>query len=275
MDFGPPSTDRSLQMHRRAALTTNDVDPSLIHRRISTIYPSPPPGADIAFWGEAWEGGTFYCKADKDGRPIRATEWLFTSLANQVGIATAPCSVIENDDGETFFGSLDLTGTASIFDVRDFLSKRHRGDFGQPSEWPGQHLSGLYAYDMFVGNPDRSIQNFMLRNDGLNRVVLAIDFASARLADLSGYNFPIESDATVHVGRFLRERQGFYVRSAYEMIDLIAGVPAATIERFLREMPVDWLTKEQGEGICEHWSRKKFHARLMALRSGLADGSLL
>jgi hypothetical protein len=274
MEIRPPSIGVSPMTDGRDLASEMGSQVALFPRRISTIYPAPPPGADITFWGEAWEGGTFYCKADKDGRAIRASEWLYTSVARHLGFATADFCVIENG-GETFFGSLQLPSAADIFEVKRFLSASRRGELGQRSEWPGQYLSQLYSYDLFIGNPDRSMRNFLMQNEGLNRRVCAIDFASARLDGFTGYHFPVETTETLRVGRFLREQHGFFRRSAYEMIDRIAAIPSGVIEGFVRGMPDDWLTKEQSEGVCENWSENRIQGRLMALRSGLADESLL
>jgi len=275
MEVEPPKYKARPAIGGRSASSKMGDQANLIPRRISTRYPSPPPGADITFWGEAWEGGTFYCKDDKDGRAIRATEWLLTSIARHVGLATADFSLIENDAGDTFFGSLQLPSSADRFEVQRFLSTSRVGELGQPSEWPGQHLSQVYAYDLFVNNPDRSLANFLLQNEGLSSRLCLIDFASAHLDGFTDYNFPVETSVTVRVGRFLRDRHRFFLRSAYEMIDRIAAIPGGVVEGFVRQMPDDWLTTEQSEGICENWSENRIKGRLMALRSGLADESLL
>lgn len=248
---------------------------SLFYRRIGTIYPTPSIGADLALYCEAVEGGSYYCKFDKDGRQIRATEWLCTHLAAHLGIATAECAILEDETGASYFGSRELISTASEFEVRDFLNHPSPNELGGPSEWPGRYLEQVFAFDMFVGNGDRSMRNFLLVNEGQSRRICAIDFASARLVDWSGYNFPVVTDQTVSVGRRLRETHGPFPASAFEMIDRIGAVPVETIEGILKGMPKDWLTAEQREGTCDNWSSDRVKGRLMALRSGIADGTLL
>ena len=249
---------------------------SLYPLRVSTIYPGGVNGADILYCCEVDKGGTFYCKADKDGRLIRATEWLCTHLAAHLNIVTAECAAIEDPhSGDTLFGSRQILSPASDFEAAKFLNTPQLGELGQPSEWPGAYLSGLYALDMFLNNPDRGKQNFFLQREGLRQRLFAFDFASARLDNLAGKNFPIASSATVGIGRFLRRKHGFFQRSAFEMIDRIAVIPAETIATFLGSMPKDWMSSEQREGICELWSGKRIGGRLMALRTGIADESLL
>ena len=251
-------------------------EPSLFPLRISTIYPDLVNGADISFSCEADRGGTYYCKGDKGRRLIRATEWFCTHLAAHLGIPTPECAILEHPrTSETFFGSQQLSSLASDVELSTFLRNPQRGELGQPAEWPGAYLSGLYAFDLFVSNPDRGMNNFLLNREGLTRRLCVFDFASVDITVLAGMNFPVASDATVHIGRFLRDRHGFFRQAAFEMIDRLSAVPAETIAGFLKRMPGDWMHAEQREGICELWSGKRLGGRLAALRTGIADESLL
>ena len=268
---------KSAEDSRRRSLPSDMAQqPSLYPLRIGTRYPPLVNGADISFCCEAELGGTYFCKNDKDQRPIRATEWLFTHLARQVDLVTPECAVLEDPvSGETVFGSLNVKGAASPFEAKVFLGTPLKGDFGQPSEWPGRYLSGLYVFDLFVGNIDRSLEDFFILQDGYNRQLCSFDFASAELGVLSSRKFPVATTATIKVGRFLRSRHRFFDRAANEMVDRIAAVPADVIASILKPMPEDWLGKKQREDICELWSEKRFGGRLLALRTGIADESLL
>ena len=237
----------------------------LFPRRVSTIYPPMANGADICFVCEAREGGTYYCKTDKDGREIRATEFLSARLSEHVGIPTPFVSVLENDSGATFFGSLAHTSTASEFETRAYLSTPMKDELGRPSGWVGQYLARVDVLDRFLNNPDRSFQNFILQD----RKLCAIDFAAVRLMDLSTERFPVEKTPTVSLRSFARKTHGPHPAFAKEMVDRIAGVPIEAIEGFLKEMPADWLTNEQREQLCEIWSGPKLQRRLAALRADL------
>lgn len=250
--------------------------PSLYPIRIGIIYPRNVNGADICYTCHSEQGELYYCKDDKDGRIIRATEWFSTNLARHLNIATADCAVLEEpNSGQTVFGSRHAISSAASFDAKNFLSIPLEDELGQPGEWIGRYLSGLYAFDLFLNNPDRGFQNFLLLQHGINRQLCAIDFASAQLGDLAGTNFPVASTHTVFVGRFCRQKHGFYPESAFEMIRRLAAVPPQIIAGFLDGMPDDWMTSKQREGICEHWSGNGIEGRLAALRSGIADESLL
>lgn len=249
---------------------------NLFAPRVGTKYPSLVNGYDIAFSCEADRGGTFYCKTDKFGRPIRATEWLLTHIANHLGIPTAECSEIyDPETNELVFGSRHALGAAAPAEAKAFLMQPQRNELGQPSAWPGAFLSGLYAYDLFTDNHDRGLNNFLLQQEGFTRRLIAFDFASADLAALAGRNFPVATSTTVKIGKLLRTQHGFFRQSAFEMVDRIAAIPAETIGSFLGSMPDDWMSRGQREGIYELWSKKRLGGRLTALRTGLADESLL
>lgn len=261
---------------RRVAPEEMSAQPNLFPLQISSRHPATANGADISFCCFDKVGSYFYCKEDSNNRPIRAIEWFFTQLARHLGIVTPEAAVLEDPmSGTTAFGSLKVVSPASEFEAKKFLSTPRRGELGQPSEWPGAYLAGLLAFDMFASNPDRCLENFFLLNEGLTRRLCAFDFASSRLADLTTRRFPIASDATVRIGRFLRRQHGIFPGATNEMIDRIAAVSADTIAGMLKPMPSDWMSVEQREGICELWAAKRLGGRLMALRTGIADESLL
>jgi hypothetical protein len=251
------------------------VQPGLFPKRVSTKYPLRVQGADIAFVCEVAEGGTYYCKEDSRARSTRLIDWVCTRLADHVGVATALCAVVEDDDGQTYFGSLQHKSTSLGFSADAFLRKPRRGELGQPSEWPGRHLSQLYVLDLFLDNADRDMPNFVLESEGQNLRLCAIDFAASELGSLSTREFPIAQTRTFLVGKLLRHTHGFFQDSALEMIDRIAAVPTSAIAGFLAETPSDWATEMQREDICEVWQSVQMQERLAALRSGIKDGSLL
>lgn len=256
--------------------SSRSLEPSLFPLRIGATFPLCVNGADISFSCQSECGDTYYCKSDKDGRLIRATEWFFTNLAKHLNVATADCAImLQEKSGETFFGSRDLISSASAFDTELYLNTKQVNELGQHVGWLQQYLSRLYAMDLFFSNIDRNKRNFLLQRDGLSRRLCAIDFASGRLGDLHGKNFPVADAATVRVGRILRRHHGFSKMAAFEMIDWIRTVSAETIDATLGRMPDDWMSAEQREGICGLWSSKRIGERLEALRAGIADESLL
>jgi hypothetical protein len=257
-----------------AAPTHFDSQLSLLPTRISTIYPNHPTGKHIKFLCTAVDGLDYHCKADADGRPTRATEWIAQSVALHLGIAVPEFRVMEDKDGdETLFGSRNVISTAGNFEVRDYLTRKKVNEFGGPTDWFGRRLSGLYALDMFLNNPDRGVSNFVLEKGSPADKLSAIDFADAHLEDITSDRFPVATSNTVCNGKFVENVHGFFLDSAMEMIEKIRLVPASVIEGIIGAMPDDWMAHDQKIQLCAAWADNRLQPRLSALRAGLEDGS--
>lgn len=250
-----------------------DSQPSLLPTRISTIYPQQPTGKHVTFLCTAVDGFDYYCKADAHGRPIRATEWIAQSLAHHLGIAVPEFRVMEGLDGETLFGSRQVISTAGIFEVRDYLSRKKLNEIGGPTDWFGRWLTGLFVLDLFLNNPDRGTNNFILEKGGSVDGLRVIDFADGRLEDVTTNRFPVAASNTVCNGKFVESVHGFFLDSASEMIEKIRLIPVPVIEGIIGGMPNDWMADEQKLQICAAWADNRLQSRLSALRSGLEDGS--
>jgi hypothetical protein len=247
----------------------------LFWKRVSTVYTSKPNGADIAFMCEVAEGGTYYCKEDSGPRTARLNEWFCTNLARHLGIPTAACAIIENDEGHTYFGSLRHHSTVDDFLVKKYLSTPRLDELGSHSGWLGRFLAGLWAFDMCLDNYDRDYGNFVLWRDGSRLVLAPIDFASAQPLSLPTARFAVAPMRTILVGRILRKLHGSFDESAVEMTHRIAAVPIVTIRSILTGIPDDWASAAQKEAICDAWTSGRLGSRLAALRAGLEDGTLL
>lgn len=244
---------------------------TLFHRRVSTRLPDAVQGRHLAFGCIADDGSYFFCKDDADGHPVKATEWVATRLAREVGIATAHCAVVEDvESGEKFFGSKLVPSVGDKFAVSSFLSRAHRNEIGELGPWPGQYLAMLRAFDLFVDNPDRGNDNFVLARDGLQTNLCAIDFGSARIFRCTTDAFPIESERTIFVGKLHQQTHGRHVESAMELLDRLARTPADLVRSILNEMPEAWLSEIQRGTFHEFWSDGRKQQRLDNLRRALS-----
>jgi hypothetical protein len=243
----------------------------LFHRRVSTRLPDAVQGRHLAFTCFTDDGSYFFCKEDRDGHPARATDWFATRLARHLGIPTAECAIIEDSEtGEEFFGSRRLPSVADRFAVAEFLARPRNNELGGPGTWPGQFLAMLRAYDLFIDNPDRGPENFVLSRDGSHTNLCPIDYASARLFRCSTDHFPLDHERTIFVGKAHELIHGPHRESAVEMLNRLAGVPAGIINGILGEMPETWLTDQQRGTFSEFWSAGPKDQRLQNLRTVLS-----
>jgi hypothetical protein len=179
--------------------------------------------------------------------------------------------------GETYFGSKEIWGAANRFDAQTFLTTRPAYDpaIGDPYSWLSWYLSRLYAFDLFVGNPDRQVCNFLLVQEGSKRRLWAFDFDAADLSLIKTSNFPIVQTKTLSVGRLWRQHRHFDESSAFELIDWLGAISTTALESILAPIPDDWMSSDKREAFVDDWRKGASAARLTALRCGLKDGSLL
>ncbi|MFO6430968.1 HipA family kinase [Erythrobacter sp. W302b] len=244
---------------------------------LTGIRPSQPQGQHIKLVGEVG-GSVYYCKSALNGKDVCANEWIYSSLARHVGIPVPDfCPIIDYRTGETLFGSKETWGTADEFEVQTLLTTPPNADpvIGDPFAWLGSYLSQVYAFDVFAGNVDRHLRNFLLIPGSPARRLLAYDFASSQLIHRASDHFPIAQTRTQLVGRQLRKLRKFDIESAIEILERIRAVPISQIASFLSSIPDEWITEDQRGQVYEQWSGDVVTERVKALISGLRDGSLL
>jgi hypothetical protein len=237
----------------RRGLTTS-IQKSMFNVRVSTILPNPPIGQHHSMLCIGEDGRTYHCKEDVGHMRIRATEWIATRLADHIGISVADCAIIEGFQGESYFGSREPISLGAEHEFEHFLNVVSRDETGRRHSWIGQYFARVWAFDLFVDNPDRLLRNFILDRDGSVARLRAIDFASARFLKVPDTNFPVATDNTSIVGKAVRNRYGAHCDAAFELLERIRAVPPGVIEGFIREMPDDWLPADQMGGFVEVWS---------------------
>lgn len=236
----------------------------------------PPEGAHIEFVTRADDGELYYCKGDRHGIPCRMREAFFSQLASGVNLAPPDFRIIEDEDsGETYFGSRRMPSTAAKLQTIRFLRTDRKDELGRHLPFPSRWFSQLYAFDMFIGNGDRSASNIIGFLDGRVMGLRPIDFSAANLALCGLTDFPDGKSETVQVARNLRTVHSFFADSAIQMLDQLRAVPASVVQTFFEAIPDEWIDVGERERIREIWSNSQLDKRLEALRAGLSDGRLL
>lgn len=241
--------------------------------RMTGQVPTPPIGQDLCATGFCDGGQFYYCKGDDGHRLVRATERLFTTLADHVNIPVAPSQSVEVE-GELLFGSRKHPSTEEAEAVKAFCSQASRSEFGSPSRWKASYFSSLFVFDIFIGNGDRSINNLVAYRDFSLFRILAIDFAASTLLMNPGVDIVGDRTQTRAFSSMMRLIHGFDEDAASEMISSLENVPYSFIETVLDRMPTGWLDAEVGRRFLEFWGGGSRIERLARLRAGLKDGSL-
>lgn len=247
--------------------------PSLIGVRLATPLPIPPIGADLAAYGYGDDQNLYYCKDDVGHRRVRATEFLFTALADIVKIPTAPFEIVSYND-RLLFGSQASPSSLSKFHVQRFCSEPARDEIGSPSLWKASFFSSLIAFDIFIGNVDRQACNLIAYgNRGLTQIA-AIDFASTSLLIRPTVDLDLKNSATFSFRATMDAIHGDDAEAANAMLRRLESVPSASIQAILDRMPSDWLDEADARRFMEFWGGHNRVERLALIRAGLTNGKI-
>ncbi|MCJ2044417.1 hypothetical protein MKK58_07700 [Methylobacterium sp. J-078] len=224
---------------------------------------------------EADDNHRYHIKGDIDGKLIRASEWICTHIAEEVGIAAPTPMVIRRLDGSLVFGSRRISGVAEDIATRAYLAQPSNTNLGAPPIGLKPLLSAVYALDQFINNDDRHPGNYLSTDDQGTRRLYTFDFSRAMFWDWPWAGFLRVDSNTVVVGRLLRMLHGFDHITATTTLDRIEGLPLAAVEGFVNRMPEGWLPAQQRDEFLEFWGNGERAARVNDLRRGFDDGSIL
>jgi len=232
-------------------------------------------GLDIYQFVQADNNRKYYLKLDRDGRYVRASEWLSYRLANLVGIPTPRCDCIQTFNGDIAFGSEDIAGVASRAETVRYLQTDSLTEFGRPITGLQAALSAIHVFDLFINNIDRHHQNFLVIGDGDERHLVALDFARSLFWQWPLIGFPAADELTVEAWIELRERHGFDLSAAQTTLDRIGIITEAQVVSILEQMPSHWLPQNLQDECRAYCRDGGWRARVDELRRGLEDGSIV
>jgi hypothetical protein len=238
-------------------------------------------GADCGLICRGEDGCDYVVKDGKTGGSVPATphsEWFCTLLAQAIGIASAPCAILNMLDGTTAFGSRWEGGVLNQSTAAGYWwEKVKSGEI--PLDNIRGTLSRIYAFDNFVFNPDRHCGNFIVREQRNGFAVLANDYSRAWLCNgMPPPALPMTGNNTINSQRWLTQFWNMkYVQpsEANIALDKIRSVEVTSIERILEGHPQDWLTEKERDNIFKWWGTKEMFSRLDGISKGVADGSYL
>jgi hypothetical protein len=246
----------------------------LFQRNAIVEYPPLKATADCVGMVETDDGGRYYVKNDSNGKPVRASEWLGTHLAEAVGIQAPAPAAIKLSNGEVVFGSRRIAGVADDVVTQVFLSTPSAMNAAIPVAGLSRVLSRIYALDMFLFNEDRHFGNYISVDDNGVRRLYAFDFSRAVFWKWPWNGYPT-ADNTRNCGTLLRQLHGFDGAAAESILDNICNLAPEIVESFVKQMPPDWLTPQLCADFVSFWSSGQCKARADTLRKGFSDGTLL
>jgi hypothetical protein len=247
----------------------------LFIRKAIIEYPQRGQTADSLGEAEADDGLRYYIKGDAHERLVRASEWLSTHISEAVGIAAPAPAAIELIDGSIVFGSRRIVGCAMQVTTMAYLTTPTLTNKGIPATGLSAILSSIYVLDMFIHNDDRHLGNYLSVDDEGTRRLYAFDFSRALFWAWPWQGFPQTSENTRIYGQILRFSHGFDVKSAFLTLDRLSALAPDTIEGFINTMPSNWLPPAIRADFVGWWASNARDARIVAIRAGITNGTLL
>jgi hypothetical protein len=198
-------------------------------------------------------------------------EWFCAKLAERVGIGTPTCRIVDVQ-GIECFGSRWEAGEES-----DWWNRAFAGPISFPDLAPG--ISRVFAFDLFVHNEDRHLNNYFVQKQRIGYAVLAMDFGRAWLfSGMPPPPLPMAPAAnTIGDLRKLLRLFGPFIDSAEtdDVCDRLATVTDSEVAGIIASHPSVWINTAQKDQILSWWRSPERQNRITTIRNGIKDGSLL
>jgi hypothetical protein len=216
------------------------------------------------------DGSDYAIKTDKPIPAAPHSEWLCYHLGERVGLASPPCRVVELLDKALFFGSRWETGEVKSWWLKVQSGKIDIDDLKSS-------LSRIFAFDLFVHNPDRHLRNFLIRKQRQGFAVIAMDYSRAWLANgVPPPDIPLLPGCnTIQAHRILARIQPkfFVFDEAKTVLSNISKVKTIEIKNIIQRHPTQWLSHNELTGIIDWWESPKREQRITKILTGLSDGT--
>ena len=239
--------------------------------RLMSVDPANLGTADAACFGTG-DNGVDYCIKTVEKTPrVPAAELICYSLADLCGLSVPQYDVVEFPEGALGFGSVWDASAADQQSSNSVLLGQSKG------KEIARNLSRIYAFDLFVHNVDRHLNNYLcVRGRVPGYTVKAFDFSRAFSAH--GWPLPplpmIESEATVRTFRYLKTLHQFSFSDASDLLNKIKALPASRFRSVLDSLPPKWADAKLKKRMVKWWA-EECGGRIDMIAGGLKDGSFL
>lgn len=174
-------------------------------------------------------------------------------------IATPFTATLTDAQGRMGFGSRIEGAVISFRDLPPHEGAQVLADCGQA-------MSALLALDMFVGNEDRHMNNWLFRRNQSNHwTPLCIDFSRALFrrgfpADV----WPLPSCNTTTTLALLKKLWHWDASCAVFAAQRLQRVTPTVLDHWLADCPDEWISAQDRADLLAWWASPAYHARLQA-----------
>jgi len=236
--------------------------------RFLEVYPHNGGTARLRMRGIADDGMPYFMKrADPPGVP--ATELLCSGLANAIGLAVPyfHIGLLPEDDEEVFASRQEAGLADSLTWFQNLVAHPCPANVAR-------QLSAWFAFDLFINNPDRHVNNFLCRDVADVQTVHGFDFSEALLQE----PWP-PSPALRPACNTLRTRQVLAMNGvpldrnvALEHLERLDAVPADWMGNAVTEVPAAWMDDATRAELARWW-REDRAPRLESIKQDIRNGA--
>lgn len=204
---------------------------------------------------------------------VRASEYFWLSVAQMVGLTCASPEVLEQPSGRLVVGVREehsAVGRTSAQCEMALLS-------GTVLDGAA-HLTRIFVFDLYCANWDRHPGNYLVLEQGGQKVAFAIDFSHVAVLPSDALTDPIAATnnmTRVYFPTLVAPYGGPDHQAALMMVDRLAALRPEHIEPILRGIPPDWLSASQKDAARAWWEDGRSAARIEQIREGVQNGTLM
>ncbi len=241
---------------------------------ISRVDPVDLGSADCSLIGTGLDGIPYVLKTTKEsgGPYVPLSEWVCSNLAHASSIPVPPFEIAVLTGKEFAFASRWEGGVLNFKDVPAVLSGIYK------IQGVAERIGAIYAFDLFVSNPDRHFKNYLLRKgspDG-RTILMAPDYSRALL--VNGWPLPMpifspsmNTERAIRILATMHDRSGM-AKGALMLLDRLESLPGDFMEVVLKHVPPAWDPQGLSEPLAEWWKTDR-NKRISLIRRGIENGT--
>ena len=228
--------------------------------------------ADCALICRCEDGSDYAIKDSAKNAAMPHSEWFCTRLSEAVGVAAPTCKIV-SVQGDECFGSRWETG----HNPRDWwlraIAKQIDFDLLAPT------ISRIFAFDLFVHNVDRHLNNYIVREQHFGISILSFDFSRAWLCNGAPIpNTPMAFETnTIKAMRYLTSEFGNFLleTETNSVLETLEEISSDYIAQIVAEHPENWLTNAEKDWIIPWWKSSARLDRISKIKEDIANGTYL
>ncbi|MCS2146885.1 HipA domain-containing protein [Scandinavium manionii] len=240
---------------------------------------TPPNGTTghLRSFAKADDGLEYAIKRIEDGQVsnlnihspelIPAAEWFCSKLAEACGLPSPTCRILlDPENNQSVFGSrIDLAAYRGSLGIPQWRKLLNDSDFHMRKQ-----LWSIYAFDQFIYNVDRHINNYLyVQNRQQTVAIQAFDFSMSSLVmgwpNRTGTLLVPAESKTGLVWPIIKTVIGndsAYQKSATNLLSKLSSMDISVINGILNAMPEPWMPALRRDALLAWWDSNEKQDRL-------------